>query len=152
MSNFGKEKTCRFFTVSEFRALLNKLYPDEKIYMDVSIDGLYIGKGSSDDLPVEDLHERLAKAIGVSEVTSIHIDDYEPAGVWVAVKSGYTSYVGFKIDARYYAEVHTKTQDKEEILNAAKEKYYEANCGDFGDIDAVPVTIEDNTGNILWEA
>ena len=79
-----KKILCAFYTLPEFRELLNSLY-DEPVYVDAALDGLYVGLGE-DDIPAEDLHARLAKALDVDVVTSVHIDDYEPCGVWVAYK------------------------------------------------------------------
>jgi len=83
----GRDVRCRVFTAPEFRRLMDEIYQDkaQKICLDFSADGLYIGLGE-DDIPAEDLHDRLAIAIGADEVTSIHIDDCEPTGVWVAYK------------------------------------------------------------------
>lgn len=73
---------CKVYTAVEFRQLLCSIYGAE-IYADFSADGLYVGLGE-EDIPVEDLHEKLAAAIGVEEVTSIHIDDNELPNVWIA--------------------------------------------------------------------
>lgn len=77
---------AKVMLAEEFRILLNELY-EEDVYIDVSADGLYVGR-TDDDIPTEDLHERLAEKLGVSEVTSIHIDDCEPTAVWIAYKNG----------------------------------------------------------------
>ena len=69
----------------EFRSLLNEIYA-EIIYIDFSLDGLYIGK-TEEDLPVEDLHEKLAETLKVDTVTGIHIDDEEPTNVWVTYEN-----------------------------------------------------------------
>ena len=76
------ETKCKVYNADEFRRLLYSIYGAE-VYTDFSVDGLYIGRGEN-DTPVEDLQEKLAAAIGVDEVTSIHIDDSEPTGVWIA--------------------------------------------------------------------
>lgn len=83
----GPTVSCKVLSADEFRLLLEEIYADEglTVYLDFSADGLYIGLGE-DDLPAEDLHERIAEALGVSEVTSIHIDDCEPTGVWIAFR------------------------------------------------------------------
>lgn len=73
---------CKVYTAEEFRQLLYSIYGEDTC-ADFSADGLYIGLGE-EDTPVEDLHEKLAAAIGVEAVTSIHIDDMEPTGVWIA--------------------------------------------------------------------
>ena len=73
-------------SADEFRAMLHELYGDD-VYTDFSADGLYVGK-TEDDLPIEDLHEKLAVKLNVQEITSIHIDDMEPTGVWIAYAEG----------------------------------------------------------------
>lgn len=80
----GIDKKCRLFTLEEFDSFVNSLY-EEDVYVEASLDGLYIGL-NEEDLPAEDLHDRIAKALDVGEVTSIHIDDYEPCCVWVTYK------------------------------------------------------------------
>ena len=82
-----RDVSCKVFSGAEFRSLLEDIYRDKGIavYLDFSADGLYIGLGE-EDIPAEDLHERLAAALDVGEVTSIHIDDCEPTGVWVAFR------------------------------------------------------------------
>lgn len=77
--------TSVLFQFEDFRQLLSKLYPGRTVYVDAEMDGLYIGL-DDDDLPTEDLHERLAAELDVSQVTSIHIDDYEPCCVWVTYR------------------------------------------------------------------
>lgn len=82
----GRRIACRFFSLDAFGRLLGHLYTDESTGVDVDYQGIYIGVGEDDCCP-NDLHERIAKELGVAEVTSIHIDDCDEAiGVWVAVK------------------------------------------------------------------
>ena len=82
----GRRIVCRFFSLDEFNEFLSHLYEGEPTGVDVDYQGIYIGVGEDDCCP-SDLHERIAKELGVAEVTSIHIDDCDEAiGVWVAVK------------------------------------------------------------------
>ena len=78
-----KDVHCKVLSADEFRALLYEMY-GSSVYTDFSADGLYVGRTEA-DIPVEDLHERLAEKLNVCEVTSIHIDDSEPTGVWISV-------------------------------------------------------------------
>lgn len=79
-----REVHSMVFSPDEFRELLNEIY-ETTVYVDFGVDGIYIDE---DDEPadIESLHERLAGKLSVDEVTSIHIDDYEPCGVWVSFK------------------------------------------------------------------
>lgn len=81
----GREKKCILLTADEFRDVVKSLY-DEEVYIDFSADGLYVGL-TEDELPAEDLHERLAQYFYVDGISSIHIDDYEPCGVWLVCKN-----------------------------------------------------------------
>lgn len=81
----GQEKKCIFLELNEFRALVNSLY-EEDVYVDADLEGITVGL-TEDDLPAEDLHERLAHYFYVDGITSIHIDDYEPCGVWLVCKN-----------------------------------------------------------------
>lgn len=80
----GRRIACRFFTADEFRNLLESLY-GVPVYIDLDYEGICIAVGEDECCPA-DLHEKLANTLGVNEVTSIHIDDYIPPGVWIAVK------------------------------------------------------------------
>ena len=80
----GTKKKCIFFTLDEFRFLVQSLY-EQDVYVDASLDGLTVGL-TEDDLPAEDLHERLEKRLNLHEVTSLHIDDCDECGVWVVYK------------------------------------------------------------------
>ena len=80
-------KNCIALTVDEFREVVAKLY-EKPVCVDFDADGLYIGFTDDEgtDLPVEDLHRRLAEKFDVEEVTSVHIDDFEPPLVWIVYK------------------------------------------------------------------
>lgn len=79
---------CKVLSADEFQSLLNEIY-GTAVYAEYSSDGLYIDQPIDDEGPVEisDLHERLAARLDVDEVTSIHIDDCEPTGVWIAFRN-----------------------------------------------------------------
>ena len=83
--NLGRRIVCRLFTSDEFRILLSHLYAGAQVYLDMSLDGITIAIGEDECCP-DDLDKRIAAALGVAEVTSIHIDDCDLPGVWVAVK------------------------------------------------------------------
>ena len=73
-----KNISCIFMELSEFQECINEAYGGE-IYIDVSLDGISI--------EATDCYERMAKYFGVDKITSIHIDDYSPVGVWIAYKN-----------------------------------------------------------------
>ena len=111
-----KRINTAFYTLDEFRRLVSSLY-DETVYLDAELDGLHIGL-SEDDVPAEDLHERLAAVLQADEVTSVHIDDYEPCGVWVAYKDR-----NIINRADYIA---SKLWCDEDVASVLKERGYEA--------------------------
>ena len=112
-----KDTHCKVLTADEFRALLNDIY-EEDIFVDFSADGIYVGKGEA-DIPPKDLRLRLAEALGVDEVTSIHIDDEEPTGVWIAFKD-------FDI-IRRSDYIATKLWSREDVEEMLKERGYTGN-------------------------
>ena len=87
-------KNCIALTVNEFRELLDTIYK-RPVSVDFDADGLYIGFLEDDDteLPIEDIHKRLAEKFDVGEVTSIHIDDFEPPLIWIVYKDSRVSFL-----------------------------------------------------------
>jgi len=87
-------KNCIALTVDEFRELLDTIYK-RPVSVDFDADGLYIGFLEDDDteLPIEDIHKRLAEKFDVGEVTSIHIDDFEPPLIWIVYKDSRVSFL-----------------------------------------------------------
>lgn len=87
-------KNCIALTVDEFREVVAKLY-EKPVCVDYDADGLYIGFTDDEgtDLPVEDLHRRLAEKFDVEEVTSVHIDDFEPPLIWIVYKDSRVTFL-----------------------------------------------------------
>lgn len=80
------EKRCLMIVLDEFKELVRSLY-DEEVYFDIGMDGMSIST-EEDIIQDADLHSRLAKALGVDGITSIHLDDYEiDTGVWLVCRS-----------------------------------------------------------------
>lgn len=66
------------------------------------------------------------------------------------------TYVKFKIDARYVAEVEVDSKaDTKQIVEEAKEKamkcFEDADFGDAEIVDADPIIVENENGDFLWE-
>ena len=75
-------KNCIYLNEDEFISVLEEIYPDYKIDVRCSNDGLLIDVNG--DCPdTADLHERLRKYYNVYEIESIHIDDAEAIGIWI---------------------------------------------------------------------
>ena len=84
IKNVFKEqlKRCVFLTDDEFKRILRQ-YDIEPEY---SYDGItYIDVKNQDDIANEDVCEMLSEYFN-TKVTSIHIDDCEYVGVWVAYR------------------------------------------------------------------
>jgi hypothetical protein len=72
---------CILIMSDDFDRLIKQLYPDEETSTEYSMDGISVYV--NDEQPT-DLFKRLAEHYGVKEVQSIHIDDAEYVGVWLA--------------------------------------------------------------------
>lgn len=108
-------RTCRIMQIEEFRRLVNSLYEDH-VFIDVSLEGMYIGF-SGEELPIEDLHEKLAEALNVDEVTSIHVDDFEPPLVWIVYRNRDAERTNFQIlksIEEFYPEKYGVLSESEE--------------------------------------
>lgn len=75
-------KTCIFMTAEQYEATLREIYGDS-IEVTFEMDGVSVGYFDGD---TPDVEPALAEYFGVTEVTSVHIDDCEPTGVWVCYK------------------------------------------------------------------
>lgn len=104
-------KKCLMLTADEFRDVLAKLYGDS-VYADFSLDGLYVGL-TEDDIPVEDLHEKLAKYFRVHSIDSIHLDDDEPCNVWLVYTAPDTFSIPLESGKKLVAESGTATGYRE---------------------------------------
>ena len=63
-----------------------------------------------------------------------------------------TFHVTYAINARYVAKVKVPSNNIEDILEAAKEAYEDADFGELTDfVEAKPVIVE-NDSDIIWEA
>jgi len=85
----GREKKCIMLTINEFEAVVESLY-NEEVHVDISDDDNLCVSLTEEDLPAEDLHERLAHYFYVDGITSIHIvpgNLYEPYEVWLVCKN-----------------------------------------------------------------
>lgn len=60
-----------------------------------------------------------------------------------------TYYVTYRVDARYTAEV--QADNLEDALELAGIVFSDANFGDAQDIDGEQITVEDESGNYIWE-
>ena len=58
-------------------------------------------------------------------------------------------YFGYKIYGYYDGEVDVDSTDKNEILKAVQEKYWDADFGVLDEIDGDINYIEDNNGNVI---
>ena len=61
-----------------------------------------------------------------------------------------TYYVTYKIEARFIASI--KADSIAEALEAAKDRFTDADFGEAEDIDGEPIIIENENGNYVWEA
>lgn len=76
-------KTCIYLDSERFDEILNEVFgPD--IRAEYSLDGISVFYETAEEEP--DVKEKLAEYFGVSEITSIHIDDCEYIGVWICYK------------------------------------------------------------------
>ena len=77
-------------STDEFEYILDKIY-EKPVSVDYSLDGIFIEDPDDPNrgpVDAEDLHKKLADVLNVGAVTSIHIDDQEFTGVWIACKDG----------------------------------------------------------------
>ena len=58
-------------------------------------------------------------------------------------------YVTFRVDGRYIVGV--EAENEHEAISEAAEKYFDADFGELGDIDADPIMVEDENGNYVFE-
>ena len=58
-------------------------------------------------------------------------------------------FVTFKVDARFVAAVEAENPEK--AIAEAKLRFYDADCGEFEDIQGEETTVEDENGNYVWE-
>ena len=81
---------CKVMSTDEFEYILDKIY-EKPVSVDYSLDGIFIEDPDDPNrgpVDAEDLHKKLADVLNVGAVTSIHIDDQEFTGVWIACKDG----------------------------------------------------------------
>jgi hypothetical protein len=76
-------KKCIFLTAEGFENVVKEIYPDNEVEVEYSMDGLTVDVDGDcpDD---EDLHKKLADYYDVAKVTSVHMDDCDYIGVWIA--------------------------------------------------------------------
>lgn len=87
-------KNCIALTIDEFRDILSSLY-ERPVCVDLDMDGLVIGF-SDDEGPEfsnEELYGKLAKKFDVDEVTSVHVDDFDPPLVWIVYKDQRVTFI-----------------------------------------------------------
>lgn len=77
-------------------------------------------------------------------------DDSQATDESAQQDEGQVYYVTYRIDGRLPLEV--RAQNVEEALEKAKYAYWDADIGDVDPIEDDPVTVEDEKGNIVWEA
>ena len=73
--------TCIMIMQDDFDRLIKTLYPNTNTEITYELDGITIYV--NDENP-SDLYTKLAEYYDVKEVQSIHIDDAEYIGVWIA--------------------------------------------------------------------
>ena len=81
----AKTVQCIFMEALDFGKCVNEAYGRE-VDLDFCLDGLTID--------AEDYLEVLAEYFEVKEITSIHIDDYSPTGVWIAYEEKLEDIIG----------------------------------------------------------
>lgn len=86
------KKTCIFKTVEEMNDDI-KAAIDPTANINVCLDGVEFTKTFADfkepytdDISEEEIFSKLAEYYDVKEITSIHIDDCDMAGVWICYK------------------------------------------------------------------
>ena len=122
-----KEVHAKVIEAHAFRALLNEIYGEE-VYVDFSLDGMYIDQPGDEKGPVdkEELYSKLADKLGVEAVTGLHIDDDTPVNVWITFKD--------RDIIRASDFVATKLWSREDIADNLWENGFE---GSEEEIDAI---------------
>lgn len=116
-----EKKTCIFLTVEDFELLLDKLFSGN-VSAYYEMDG--IGYEREDDEPIvlEMIYDRIAWYYDVGEVTSIHIDDSSPYGVWICYKGD--SYIPNSEPGLYACAIlwalDEEDEDKEDLPSFVK--------------------------------
>lgn len=126
----GKRIVTRFLTLGEFAALIDDLY-EGTIDIEVCDYSLSISSNKPGQNPpvTSELYRKLAEALGVEEVTSIHIDDVEyfPIGVWIAVKeSGAVINVRTSEDDKWFGDIGFKADESyrpNEVYQMLRKRY-----------------------------
>lgn len=83
-----EKKNCILKTLSGFEKDLTKAFNTD-VTVETDWDGLTINFADDSqfkDWKTEDYNRVIAEYYGVSEVTSIHIDDCDEVGVWIVYK------------------------------------------------------------------
>ena len=81
-------KTCIFMETEQYTNILEEIF-GPKIRVDFSMDGIWVGYDYdeyNETTEEPDVEAKLAEYFGVSEVTSIHVDDCDEIGVWICYK------------------------------------------------------------------
>lgn len=79
-------KKCIFLTAEEFENVLKEVYPDNEVNVNYDMDGITVDIDDESSDPSDDLEllEKLANYYDVADVTSVHMDDCDYIGVWIA--------------------------------------------------------------------
>lgn len=92
MKNVNKyqKKTCIFLTLEEYEEVLTHIF-GTTIVVHTDLDGIWYETCPSradmiDDNFENSINNHLAKHYDVKEVTSVHADDCEKVGIWIAYK------------------------------------------------------------------
>ena len=59
-------------------------------------------------------------------------------------------WVTYKVEGRF--ETQVEADNKDEAINKACDRYYEADFGSLRDLEAEPIIVEDENGNFIWES
>jgi hypothetical protein len=87
--NANQLKTCIFITWDEFERIASDIFR-AKVKPYSTYEGLELvfkDEDYDDDMTQEEINEKFAKYYDVKKVTSVHIDDCDYCGVWVAYKN-----------------------------------------------------------------
>ena len=79
-------KKCIFLTAEEFENVVKEIYPDNEVEVDYDMDGITVNIDDESSDPSDDLDllKNLATYYDVAKVTSVHMDDCDYIGVWIA--------------------------------------------------------------------
>lgn len=81
-----QKKTCIFMETEEFDDIIRYLFGKE-VETEYSLEGIWIGYQNGDAwIDEAEIESGLAEFFDVKEVTSIHIDDWDPMGVWICYR------------------------------------------------------------------